>query len=563
MKQILRLIQGSPEWKAHRTTPGMINGSEIAAIMGLDPKTSRGEMLRMKALGGEKEFSDYVQTKVLDKGHENEALARPIAEEIIGDDLSPLVITDTIDGLLFSVSLDGITQGHDTTHEHKSLNQMLAEALDAGTLPEQYGPQCEAGLMVSGATRCLFMASKDGDRATARHYWYESSPELRQRMIAACKQFEEDRKNYVHVEVAERPKAEISIELPALFIQAKGQITDSNMVAYGEALKAKLAEVRAIVLATDQDFSNAKAAAAMFREQCKKLKLAKEQMLEQTVSIGEAARMMDAWAEDLRLTALQLEGDVEREDAAKKAAIIAGAKTKHAEHINALNTRIGGKWMPSTVPDFASAIKGKRNYRSMHDAVDAMLASAKLDADQIAGTIEDNRKVLQAGNGAGTDYSFLVPDFASVCTKARDDFDALVTSRLAAHREREEAERERIRQEEAARIAKEAENTANMQAAVNAETGPAPTSANDQRGKTVAGGGELQPQELRQPSATTSAQPIQQSVRAIEPEVAMITEFLALQSCSPADKKTMRAAIERWETYRIKMTMAREMAAAA
>lgn len=37
MRKVHHLVQGSPEWKAHRATPGMINGSEIAAIMGLDP----------------------------------------------------------------------------------------------------------------------------------------------------------------------------------------------------------------------------------------------------------------------------------------------------------------------------------------------------------------------------------------------------------------------------------------------------------------------------------------------------------------------------------------------
>ena len=42
--------------------------------------------------------------------------------------------------------------------------------------------------------------------------------------------------------------------------------------------------------------------------------------------------------------------------------------------------------------------------------------------------------------------------------------------------------------------------------------------------------------------------PIQQS------DAAMITEFLALQSCSPAAKKEMRATIEKWETYRIKVS---------
>ena len=452
MKKVHHLVQGSPEWKAHRATPGMINGSEIAAILNIDPKTSRSELLRLKAAGTEKEFSDYVQKNILDKGHEQETLARPIAEELIGDDLSALVITDTINGLLFSCSFDGITQVHDVTSEHKSLNKEISAALDAGYLLDQHKPQCEAGLMVSGAQRCLFMASKwddDGNLIEEKHCWYESDPELRARMIAACKQFEIDRINYQHVEIAERPAAAASIELPALFIHAKGEITESNMVAYGEALKDKLAEVRAIVLATDQDFSNAKAAAAMFREQRNKLKLAKEAMLSQTVTIGEAARMMDAWSEDLRVTALKLEKDVEREDAAKKAAIVSGAKLAHAEHIKALNVRLGGQYMPATAPNFADAIKNKRSFTSMQDSVDAMLANAKVSADMTADLIAANRFEMEGE----LDWSFLFPDFAAVCTKARDDFNSLLMARIAKHNEAQAAKDAAAKAAEDSRIA--------------------------------------------------------------------------------------------------------------
>ena len=35
-------------------------------------------------------------------------------------------------------------------------------------------------------------------------------------------------------------------------------------------------------------------------------------MLSQTTTIGEAARMIDDWSEDLRLTALKIEKDVEK-----------------------------------------------------------------------------------------------------------------------------------------------------------------------------------------------------------------------------------------------------------
>jgi hypothetical protein len=87
----------------------------------------------------------------------------------------------------------------------------------------------------------------------------------------------------------------------------------------------------------------------------------------------------------------------------------------------------------------------------------------------------------------------------------------------------------------------------------------------DQRGKADAGSGELKPQELRQQPEAAITPPVQitrEPQGAVIPDAAMITEFLALQACSPAAKKEMRATLERWETYRCKMVAARGMAAA-
>jgi predicted phage-related endonuclease len=109
----------------------MFNGSEIAAIMGLSSYVTRAEMLRRKATGIEPEY-DAATLDRFAEGHRCEALARPMAEEILEDDLSAMVMSDIFDGVLISVSLDGINQAYNTTWEHKSLNIKLADALDAG-----------------------------------------------------------------------------------------------------------------------------------------------------------------------------------------------------------------------------------------------------------------------------------------------------------------------------------------------------------------------------------------------------------------------------------------------
>src|SRR5699024_6687989 len=103
-----------------------------------------------------------------DKGHEYEAIARPWAEGIIGEDLYPVVLSHEIEGLPLSASLDGLTMADEIAFEHKTLNQELATSLDEGVIPEHHRAQMEQQLLVSGAERCLFMASK-GDRETMRH----------------------------------------------------------------------------------------------------------------------------------------------------------------------------------------------------------------------------------------------------------------------------------------------------------------------------------------------------------------------------------------------------------
>lgn len=87
--QVIDLEQGSAEWKAHRVRH--FNASDAPAMMGCSPNTSRTELVKQLASGIERDFSDYVQERVLNKGHVFEAYARPLAESIIGETLFPVV----------------------------------------------------------------------------------------------------------------------------------------------------------------------------------------------------------------------------------------------------------------------------------------------------------------------------------------------------------------------------------------------------------------------------------------------------------------------------------------
>lgn len=480
-------LQGSQDWHQHRRTH--FNASDAPAMLGISQYRTRSKLLHEIATGITPEIDADTKRRFKD-GHIFEALARPLAEKIIGKKLYPVIGSE---GKL-SASFDGLTADDSTTFEHKTLNNGLRNAISSGEIPEQYRVQLEQQLMVSGADKCLFMASawKETDEVTEHfieteyekqyyelteemHQWYEGDPALRERIVAGWAQFERDLAEYQPVEHAEKPRAEVCIELPALFIHAKGQITDSNMQAYGEALAAKLAEVRAIQLVTDQDFSNAKEAAKLFREQCKKLELTKEAMLSQTVTIGEAARMMDAWHEDLRVTALELEKKVEREDLAKKRAMVSEAGAAFSAYIEALEAETRPIQLNVPRPDFAEAIKKKRNYTSMQGALDDALAQGKIDADAIA---KDIRAKLTWCKETSSGFGFLFNDLQQIITKPIDDFTLVVTTRIEAHKaaeaKKEEDLRAKVQAEEAAKLESErarmqAEEEVKARAKVEAE----------------------------------------------------------------------------------------------
>jgi predicted phage-related endonuclease len=126
-----------------------------------------------------------------DDGHRFEALARPRAEELIGEDFYP--VTGSLGKL--SASFDGITLG-----ERRGVGAQDPERRDprcevAEQLGLHYRVQMEQQLLVSGAERCLFLATKWDDNDTLaeeRHFWYAPDAALRAEIIAGWAQFEAD-----------------------------------------------------------------------------------------------------------------------------------------------------------------------------------------------------------------------------------------------------------------------------------------------------------------------------------------------------------------------------------
>lgn len=466
---IVPFQQGTEEWAQHRARS--LNASELAAAMGLSPYLSRTDLIKQKATGLVPDVDAATQRR-FDKGHEVEAAARPLAEEVIGEELYCSVFAAEVDGLLLSASLDGHTLLNEVTWEHKQANADLIASLSAGVIPDQYHPQMEQGLMLAGATRCLFTAS-NGTRESAVHVWYESNPELRAKIIPTWKQFMADVAAYVPAAAeAPKPTGKAPESLPALRIEVTGAVTASNL---SEFKAQALAVFQAINrdLKTDDDFANAEATVKWAKGIEDRLAAAKESALAQTESIDALFRTIDDISAEARSVRLDLDKLVKARKEAIKSEIVAGGVAALAKHIRELNAAMPKDFMPSVPADFGGAIKGLRTVDSIRNAVDTELARAKIAASEIANRIHANIGRLDAANAP----MLFAYDMQALVLKQPDDLAAVIAQRLAAEQQRKEAERERILAEEKAREAREQANEAVRAAQSAAASAPAPEQA--------------------------------------------------------------------------------------
>lgn len=447
MQIIEGLIQGSDEWVAVRTQHYC--ASEAAAMLGLDDKTTRNELIRLKATGAEKEFSDYVRKHILDKGHEVEALARPLAEAFIGEELFPVTARRELDGLPLLASYDGLTMFEELSFEHKQFNSALAAfILENNDLPDTHWPQCEQQLIVmedKDGDKVLFTVS-DGTEENCVRIWYQSRTERRQRVIDGWKQFEKDKAAYVPQEVIPAPTAAPVKDLPAITYRLDGLALTSNFTEFKAAAQAMI-EGSKKELVTDQDFVDQDLLNKKFSDAEERLSILSAQVISEIKDVDQFCRNLDEIREIIRRARLDGEKLVEAEKTNRRNAIITGGKEGLSQHIKALNERIGKTYMPAIPADFNAAIKGKRNLESMKNAVDTLLANAKIAADQAASKIEENLKALAEHAG---EHAFLFADESQLVNKDKADLILLIQHRISQHKQaEEEKERKRLAAQEA------------------------------------------------------------------------------------------------------------------
>lgn len=453
------LIQGSPEWDALRAAHD--TASEASAMMGASPKVKRSELLRMKATGSEKQFSDWVRENLLEKGHEAEAMARPIAERIIGAELFPVTVTEgfTDGGMALSLlaSLDGITEDGDIAWECKLWNAAKAASVRDGEVPDEDKWQVVQQLAVSGADRCLYMVS-DGTEERTVYCWVALQDGQLQDLLAGWRHFNMDRATYQPVEETPPVIAEAVEALPTVFVQVSGSVAvQNNLSTFDKALRFFLSETLITSPVTDQDFADLDLQIKAMKKAEEALEAAEAQALAQVREVDDFKRTKDMLYELVRKNRLASEKLYKAEQERRKLEIRKNGESRLAEHIRALNDSLGGGvFLPNVPADFAGAMKNKRTIASLEDAVATELARAKIAADRLAAGIAENLDVLRE---VATGYEFLFRDRQELVQKDKEAVDLIARQRVEEHKKAEEArlvaERERIRKEEAERLVAE------------------------------------------------------------------------------------------------------------
>lgn len=144
MARIVPLIQGSPEWLAHRQH--YRNASETPAVLGESPWLTPYQLWQVRTGKAVQEV-----TPAMAHGTQWEPFARQAYEDLTGLIMQPLVLVDGS----YSASLDGMTLDRHRVLEikcpYQGTRSKLWQQVSQGELPEHYRWQVQHQLMVSGS----------------------------------------------------------------------------------------------------------------------------------------------------------------------------------------------------------------------------------------------------------------------------------------------------------------------------------------------------------------------------------------------------------------------------
>lgn len=398
------LVQNSPEW--HKFRAEHFGASEASAMLGISPYKTRTQLLNEKKTGLTQEVNAATQ-KVFDNGHRVEALARPIVEKMIGEDLSPVTYSN---GKL-SASCDGINFEGNIAWENKQFNAAHYEQVKNGELPEIHWPQCQQVIYCTGVEKLFFTVSDGTEERTAGVWVY---PDARQQgqIVAGWNQFESDLENHVPPVMVEKVEAETVQTLPVPSVVVRGEIAASNLMEITPKFDAYLAGIKT-KLATDQDFADAEANAKNCRETAKRIEALQENIIAQMVSVNEVNSTLESYKAAFNKVGLQLEKAVKEQKEMLKTAAIMKAKTEYADFVTKLNENCAVLLHRHlTAPDFAAAIKGVKTITSMQSRINDALAAGKVEATTFANEVKAKLEFISASI-AGYEHLINVPELAT------------------------------------------------------------------------------------------------------------------------------------------------------
>lgn len=452
------LIQGSAEWHAYRAS--VWNASDAPAMMGCSPYKTREQLLQELATGVIEEVTPEQQRR-FDDGHRFEALASPLAEKITGEELAPVVGSSgtVIGGRALSASFDGIDFMETVAFEHKTLGNALRDVMHADVkgfeLPLHYRVQMEQQLMVSGATRILFMASKwnGADLVEERHCWYYPDQTLQAKIVGGWAQLAADLENWQPTAAEVKPVGKSPETLPALHIEVSGKVTASNLTEFKAHALAVIGAIKRDP-GTDEEFADAERTVKWCGDTEDRLAAALSHARSQMGDVDRLFTAVEDVSAELRRVRLDLDKVVKARKDQLRLEIITEHQRAVLQHTDTLNQGLERPWvtLAASATTFADAIKGKRTLSSIREACSVVLAQAKITANQAAERFKANRAALHI---EGRDWISLFPDFAQVGNKPAEDFDAVLQLRIGKHQEAErlaEAQRQRAAEQAQAAI---------------------------------------------------------------------------------------------------------------
>jgi len=433
-RTVLNLQQGTPEWLAARAASDG-TASEAPAMFGKSKYQTRLELLDQRKTGLSKEVNSATQA-IFAKGHEAEASARKIAEEIIGDELSPTTYMIEVDGLKLMASLDGITFDDEVIFEHKLWNESLAQQVLAGELEAHYTIQMDQELLASGAKKCLFMVS-DGTRDKCASLWYETTDGKATALVNGWHQFHKELGDHIPTVKVEKVEAETIKALPVPSVVVRGEITASNLTEITPQFDAYIDSIKT-ELSTDQDFADAEANAKNCREMAKRIEALQENIIGQMVSVNEVNGVLENYKEAFNKVGLRLEKAVKEQKETLKTQSIMKAKLEYADFVTALNKDIPVMLSTKLVcPDFAAAIKGVKTLESMQSRINSALANGKVEATTLANDVKTKLAYINE-TAKGYEHLINVHDLAF----ADIDYIKLYLSSVKADEDQRKAEHE-------------------------------------------------------------------------------------------------------------------------